>query len=347
MDSRERVAATIERKPVDRPAAWLGLPTAGALDRLCRHLGVSDGAGVREALGDDIEAIEMPYHSPTADAIYAALDFAKRGAGDPEHRTLNAPGVFEDVTDPAAIARFPWPDPAGHVDRAETRRLLKAADPARFRLGVIWSAHFQDACAAFGLENALMTMLTAPDMFRAVTDRIVAFYLRANEIFYAVAGDRLDAVLIGNDFGTQSNLLLSPDHIRTFAFPGTRALVAQAREHGLRVFHHSCGAIRPIIGDLIEMGVDVIHPIQARAQGMDAATLQREFGGRVAFCGGVDTQALLAHATPDEVRAEVRRLRGLFPTGLIVSPSHEALLPDVDPANVVALFDAVHEDACP
>jgi len=88
--------------------------------------------------------------------------------------------------------------------------------------------------------------------------------------------------------------------------------------------------------------VDVIHPIQALAVGMSAERLARDFGDRVAFCGGVDVQDLLVHGSPAEVKARVRELCALFPTGLVVSPSHEAILPDVAPANIAAMFEAVH-----
>jgi uroporphyrinogen decarboxylase len=212
------------------------------------------------------------------------------------------------------------------------------------RLGVVWSAHFQDACAAFGMETALMNMVAEPDMFRAVIDRITQFYLQANAIFYEATRGQLQAVLIGNDFGSQTCLMLSPELIREFVFPGTRTLVEQAKGYGLKVIHHSCGAIRELIPDLIDLGVDAIHPIQALAQGMDAGALARDFGGTMSFCGGVDAQNLMVRGTPAEVRRRVQELKQLFPTGLVISPSHEAILPDIPPANVAALFDAVRED---
>ena len=294
-----------------------------------------------EKLDDDIVPVELPYHSPVSDAIHAAFDFAKKGKITREHRTLNAPGFFEDIDDPARIDDFDWPDPSRHVDPAECREVVEAAGNRRAVLGVIWSAHFQDACAAFGMENAFMQMHAAPDMVRAVLDRIVEFYLQANEIFYQATRGKLHAVLIGNDFGAQQGLLLSPRMIRQFALPGTRKLVDQAKSHGLRVIHHSCGAVRDIIPDLIDVGVDAIHPIQALAAGMDPRSLKDEFGDRVAFCGGVDTQELMVHGTPEQVSAKVRELMTIFPTGLIISPSHEAILPDTPPANVEAIFHTV------
>jgi uroporphyrinogen decarboxylase len=142
-------------------------------------------------------------------------------------------------------------------------------------------------------------------MFKAVIDRIVDFYLVANEIFYEATKGLLSAVLIGNDFGSQQNLMLSPALIRDLVFPGTKRLIDQAHSYGLKVIHHSCGSIYDIIPDLIELGADAIHPIQALAHNMEADRLAREFGGRASFCGGVDAQNLLVHGNPADISAEV------------------------------------------
>ena len=260
-----------------------------------------------------------------------------------ERGESRAPGHFEDVTDPAAVGDFPWPDPLLNIDSAECKSIVDAVPADKAVLGVVWSAHFQDACAAFGMETALMNMVTEPEIFRAVIDRITEFYLAANGAFYDHTAGKLDAVLIGNDLGSQSSLILSRELIREFVFPGTRALIQQAKSRGIKVIHHSCGAIRELIPDLIEMGVDVVHPIQALASGMDAEGLARDFKDAVSFCGGVDAQHLLVHCTPEDVRGRVRELRALFSTGLVLSPSHEAILPDIPPANIEALFSAAAE----
>ena len=342
MTRQERFHATIERRPVDRPACWLGIPVPSAVPGLLRHFGARDLDGLKERIDDDVYPVELPYHSPVSDAIYMAFDFAKKGRLKSEERTLNSPGWFEDLTDPSRVDDFPWPDPARHIDPGECRAVAAGIPRGWAGLGVVWSAHFQDACAAFGMETALVNMMQEPEIFRAVIDRITRFYLEANEIFYTAAAGRLDAVLIGNDFGAQRGLMLSADLIREFVWPGTSQLVAQAKRHGLKVIHHSCGAIHPLIPDLIEIGVDAIHPIQALAVDMSAEKLSADFGGRMSFCGGLDAQELLVRGTPEEIRRRVAELRALFPTGLVISPSHEAILPDIPPANIEALFTAVH-----
>ncbi len=343
MDHKERFYATIERQPVDRPATWLGIPVTDALPGLFQYFGVRNTHELIVKLDDDVVPVELPYHSPTSNAIYMAFDFAKKGVLSEHERTLTAPGFFEDYDDPSDVNKFDWPDPAKYIDPEECRRAVEDVPPGRAVLGVLWSAHFQDTCAAFGMESALMKMYDAPDLVIAVADRIVDFYLEANAIFYEATRGKLDAVLIGNDFGAQQALILSTKMIRKFAFPGTRKLVDQAHAYGLKVIHHSCGAVRDIIPDLIDIGVDAIHPIQALAAGMEAESLKRDFGDQVSFCGGVDHQNLLVRGSAAEVRQKVLELRQIFPTGLVISPSHEAILPDIAPANVEAMFKAAKE----
>jgi len=343
MTHRERFHATIERRPVDRPACWLGLPVPDALPGLFQHFGVADMDGLRAKIDDDVYPVELPYHSPTSDAIYMAFDFAKKGLNKPDERTLTAPGFFEDCSDPARIDDFDWPEPTQYIDPDECRAVVERAPEGCAVMGVVWSAHFQDACAAFGMETALVKMVLEPEMFRAVIDRITDFYLAANGAFFAATQGKLDAILIGNDFGSQTALMLSRDLIREHVWPGTRKIIAQARSYGLKVVHHACGAIHELIPDLIELEADVIHPIQALAKDMDARTLRNDFGGKISFCGGIDAQELLVRGSPEQVRAKVRELKELFPTGLVISPSHEAILPDISPANVAAFIDAVRE----
>ena len=342
MTHRERFYATIDNQPVDRPASWLGLPVPGAQQGLLDFFKVNSVDELKVLLDDDIYPIEVPYHYPPSNHIACAFKFAKSSHDDkPDERTLTAPGFFEDIDDPADVDLFPWPDPALYLDVEESARLARSVDPAYVRMGVMWSAHFQDACAAFGMEKALMVMLMNPDMFVAVIDRITGFYLKANELFYEATKGYLDAVLIGNDFGSQCGLMVDPDSLRSYVFPGTKKLIDQAKSYGLKVIHHSCGSIFPIIDDLVEMGVDVIHPIQALAQDMDAPNLKMHFEGKTAFCGGVDAQHLLVNGTPEQVADKVHELKLLFPTGLIISPSHEAILQDIPPANIKALFEAL------
>lgn len=348
MNHFERFYATLNREPVDRPAAWLGLPDENALPGLFDYFKVTTEDELRLKLDDDIYPVEMPYHSPYSDAIYDAFDFAQVhhdaiSIGAKEDRTLTDAGFFDAYSDPTKVNDFDWPDPKKYIDPVECLKVVEAAPEGLPIMGVLWSSHYQNACAAFGMESAMMKMILEPDMFQAVIDRIMDFYLEANEIFYEATKGKIHAVLIGNDLGSQCSLMLSPELIRKFVLPGTRKLIEQAKSYGLKVIHHSCGAIADIIPDLIDCGVDVIHPIQALATGMEPDKLKADHGTEVSFCGGVDAQNLLVQGSAEEVAAKVEELRNIFPTGLIISPSHEAILADIPPANIESLFAATHK----
>lgn len=345
MNSIDRFYATVENRPTDRPACWLGDPTPEEAVKLCAFYGVEDVKSLKRVCGDDFYAIDIPYHSPTCNAIYAAFDWYMNGSNvDTEHRTLTADGCFagcEDLEDVKAID-FPWPEPEKYIDPEVCRRLADEAPEGKTLLGMMWAAHFQDTCAAFGMQTALMNMLAEPEMVHYIDDKIVDFYVRALTVFLEATKGRLHAILIGDDMGSQRSLMLSPALVEEFVIPGAKKLIDLAHSYGVKVIYHSCGSIIDIIPQLIEAGADIIHPIQALAVGMDPENLKEKFSGQVAFCGGVDTQELLPGGTPEDVRKAVRRLRELFPTGLIISPSHEALQSDVPPENIRAMF----EEAC-
>jgi len=256
MNSIERFFKTVAREEVDRPACWLGIPDKATLPQLYKYYGVHDYVGLKVVVNDNHYPVELPYHSPYSDAIYNAFDFSKEGEMSTDERTLTKPGVFEDAKDPEEVNNFEWPQPETYISAEECARVLTEVPEGKVALGILWSSHFQDTCTAFGMEAALMNMIANPEMYIAVDDKIIYFYLRANEIFYENTKGRLHAVLIGNDMGSQRGLMLSPDMIRKFVLPGAIKLVEQAHSYGLKVIYHSCGAVSEIFDDLLAIGVD-------------------------------------------------------------------------------------------
>ena len=136
---------------------------------------------------------------------------------------------------------------------------------------------------------------------------------------------------------------MSPKLFDIFVLPWFKKFTEQGHNHGKQVLLHSCGSIHRVIPRLIEAGADCLHPLQAKAANMSAEILGAEFGGKITFLGGIDAQDILPHGTTEEVKADVRRVRDLLGPNVIISPSHEAILPDVPPENVAALAEAAHE----
>lgn len=329
MTNRERIKKLIAGEPADRCGFWLGAPHANTWPILTDHFGCPDPESVRVKLGDEMRHLRITGFTQRPFFI----DKQSHGQNGP----LAGCETVEEVEQ-----GFDWPDPTGYDPEVTLEQLRNAGDV--YRMGGMWAMFYHNMMDLFGMENYLMMMHTDPDVIHAATDRVCQFYYDVHEHFYPLAKGELDAFFFGNDFGTQNSLICSPAMFDEFLLPWMKQFIDQAHRHGLQVVLHSCGSIYEVIEPLIDAGVDCLHPLQARARNMDAETLARDFKGRVTFMGGVDTQDLLVHATPDEVKAEVRRLKTLLGPRYIVSPSHETVLPDIPPANLQAMADTAREN---
>ena len=256
MNSIERFYATIAYEPVDRPACWLGDPTPEEAKKLCAFYGVEDTKGLKRVCGDDFYAVEIPYHSPTCNAIFAAFDWYMNGSNvDTEHRTLTADGCFadcEDMDDILAV-NFPWPDPEKYIDPELCRKLVDEAPEGKVVMGMLWACHFQDTCAAFGMQTALMNMVAEPEIVHYVDEKIIEFYEKALRIFLEATKGKVHAVLIGDDIGSQRGLMISPDLVSRFVIPGAKRLIEIAHSYGVKIVYHSCGSIVEAIPQLLSL----------------------------------------------------------------------------------------------
>ena len=192
-----------------------------------------------------------------------------------------------------------------------------------------------------GFENFMMDLAGEPDMACYLMDRVLAHQIaRARRILDAAKG-RIDMVEYNDDMGTQTNLFMSPDMWRQYIKPRMAEFIRVCKkEYNVAIRYHSCGAIRPIINDLIDIGVDMLNPVQVLATGMEPEGLARDFGGRITFNGGIDTQELLPRATPQQVADETRRIIGILGkgNGLVLAPSHR-FQADVPVENILALYE--------
>ncbi len=174
-------------------------------------------------------------------------------------------------------------------------------------IGDLW----ERATFMCGMENLLLWLATEPGFVHQLLEGIADFDLRTLELF--AARFEFDGVAVSDDYGTQRAMLIGPEAWRRFIRPHLARLFARARAAGKTTFLHSCGNVRPIVPDLVDLGLDILHPIQPEA--MDVAELKREFGRHLSFCGGLGTQRLLARGSPAEIRAEVRRLKRVMGRG--------------------------------
>ncbi|MGI6174276.1 MAG: uroporphyrinogen decarboxylase family protein [Christensenellales bacterium] len=339
MDQRKRLGDILAHKS-DHCGFWHGDPNIASRDYLFGSLGVADDFAMGLKLGDTCRWVMPETHGmwkhPEGKPMFDVL-------GGKARHSLGQPGVFAECEDVAEVEKFDWPD-AKYVDFTDTIREIDRTVEAG--LGVMsgtWSCFFHNACDFFGMENYFVKMYTDPDVVEAVTEHIVQFYLDINEKLFEQAHEKIDLFFFGNDFGSQRDMLISPECFDRFVMPYFVKFTQQAHRFGMKVLLHSCGSIERIIPRLIDAGVNALHPIQAKAANMDAVTLSSKYNGKIVFVGGVDTQELLAFGTPQQVRDEVRRLKDLFGNNYVVSPSHESILPGVTVENVLAMAEAAAE----
>ena len=189
-----------------------------------------------------------------------------------------------------------------------------------------------------------MDLVLEPEMVHHCLDKL--FDLARQDtlrIFQAIPG-RVDITYVAEDLGSQTGLLMSPEQMRTFLFPRMKGMMELTKEHGSHVFTHSDGAIREVIADLIDLGVEVLNPIQWRCPGMEREGLKRDFGDKLVFHGGMDNQQTVPFGTVAEVEQEVLdNLRILGSGGgYILAPCHniQAVTP---PENIIAIYQAGYD----
>ncbi|MEI7635637.1 MAG: uroporphyrinogen decarboxylase family protein [bacterium] len=195
-------------------------------------------------------------------------------------------------------------------------------------------------------DNFFMLLGGDPGRAAALLDRLVEIHLANLEKFLAAVGPHVDIVLFGDDLGMQSGPQISPRMYHEFFYPRHRALWRRARElAGVKVMLHCCGGVRQLLDDLIDAGADAINPVQISCDGMDAAGLKRDFGGRICLWGGgCDTREILPCGAPRDVRAHVmRQLEIMTPGGGFVFQQVHNIMANVPPQNIAAMFDAVAE----
>lgn len=250
---------------------------------------------------------------------------------------------------PADIAAHPWPDPLDEGRIADMRDACLRIRDVEHRAVCMWGyggGILETASWMRGLERFYEDLAADPDLACALMDRVLDWKLAYYEHALARLGDVVDVFFEGDDLGTQQSLLVSPAMYRRHIKPRQAELFrAIHAKSGAKVALHSCGAVKPLIGDFIEIGVDVLNPVQVSAAGMDPAELKREFGRELSFWGGgVDTQRVLWAGTPDEVRAEVRgRLDALMPGGGFVFAAVHNIQAGVPAENIVAMRETALE----
>ncbi|MCX6030352.1 MAG: hypothetical protein NT169_13785 [Chloroflexi bacterium] len=354
MNHRERVLAAVERRPTDLlPVGFKA--SDDVLRRLQAHFGVSDVQALVRALPVDtygifnncLHGVYPAYRGDATRVLYPAIrpdgtwdtvyGYRRRWvacAGGYNDEVIDHP--LEKAESLADLQRYDWPR-ADAFDYSTIARQCAAVDEYAI---LFLAGGLGQVANLLGFERALMEMALHPELLEYCYGAIGEFFVELTDRTLQAAQGRIDIICVQDDFGTQRGKLMSLKMYRRFFKPHHRRIFEVAKRHGARVMQHSCGAVFDFIPDFIEIGVDILDPIQTTAVGMDPRRLKREFGRDLCFHGGIDVQNILVRGTAADVR---RHLDELVETlgqggGFILAPSHN-IHGDAPWENILTIFD--------
>lgn len=343
MTPKERWLAVLRGEKPDRmPMDYWGTPEATA--KVMKHLGCATEWDVFKKLHIDRPVIVGPrYVGPPLRSGYdmwgCRYENVDYGGGTYAECVEHPLAQYQTVEE--IEANYTWPT-ADWFDYRDIPGQVKGKEEYPIRGG--GSEPFLIYKDLRGMEQAYMDLAVNPEIVAYCLDKMFDLAYQDTIRIYEQLPGQVNLSYIAEDFGGQERLLFAPGVIREVFIPRMKRMIGLAHEAGAYAFFHSDGAIREIIPDMIEAGIDVLNPIQWRCAGMERAALKRDFGDRVVLHGGVDNQYTLAFGTPEQVRAEVCENMKLLGQGggYILAPCHNIQV--VSPAeNIVAMYKAGYE----
>ena len=225
------------------------------------------------------------------------------------------------------------------------KKLRESTD--RAVVGIFGGNLFEVPQFLYRIDNYLMHMGLHPEACERLSQALCDFYMPRMDKWLAAVGPYIDVMLFGDDLGGQNGPLMSTAMYRRYFKPWQTKLWKQAKElaQHVNIHLHCCGGIEPVLGDLIEAGLESSNPVQMTCEGMDPKQLKKNYGDRFTFWGGgCDTRQVLPCGTPDEVRENVRELVSIWaPGGGFVFQQVHNILADVPAENIIAMFEAARE----
>lgn len=355
MNKRERTLAAINHLQPDRPPIYVSL-TPQIAEILSKKLGfpyeepidAMESARISHMelltkMGVDIVAI-----APTAPPDGPTITLPDGKLKNEWGMILRNVGIYSEFVEfPLAHASskqdilnysFPDPNAAGRYDIA--RLMMKTYSDEYAVIGDVETMFFEMSWYLTGLEKFLMDLMLEEEYQAQLMDTIMNYIIVAGKKLIKMG---VDILWCGDDFGSQQGMMIDPETWRSIFKPRIKYMFEEFRKirPDIKIAWHSCGSILPIIPDFIEIGLDILNPIQPLAKGMDPIFLKNTYGKDLTFFGGIDVQQLLPNGNPETIRDEVRRRIDVLGKGggFIVAPAHN-IQPDTPIENILAFFDA-------
>ena len=346
VNARQRILAVLAHQTPDRVPTDIWI-VPEAYRKLQEHFG--KGVDINERLNIDTPASAEPrYVGPTLPKTVASgmlgywgirtrkIDY---GCGEYDEISFNPLASAQTIDDLEAYAwpKVEWFDfsgLAGQLRKHHDRKVTKCGYMAPFTFHVYLR----------GLENALTDPLLAPEFTEHLLGRLCEFFYAYHRRMFEAGEGLIDMGEVTDDYGMQTGPLISLETFRRFYKPHMKRFCGLTHEFGARVFHHDDGAMRDFLPDLLEVGIDILNPIQWRCSGMDMEGLKQDFGSRLVFHGGIDNQHTLPFGSSADVRTEVRRAIDTLAgdkTGYILAPCHN-IQANTPVENIIAMYDEAH-----
>lgn len=341
---KERVRLTFQHQVTDRvPINYLALPEVDG--KLMKYFQTSDREELLQILGVDFRWVGPKYMGPELqlpdgkhrDIWGVIFEKVPYPGGTYDEVCYRPFANFKDLND---LRNYSWPK----VDWYDFNSITVQCQLYKDYCLIAGDASVMDLInsTAFGrgMEKVLLDLAEGNPVIEALFDKRVEFYLEYAERMLQAGNGQIDILHIGDDYGTQRGLLLSPSMWRKYFRPRLAKFVDLGKCYNCKVMLHSCGSIRQILPDLIEVGVDIIDTIQTNAFGMSPEELKVSFGDKLCFHGAVNVQELLPYASPREVEREVKYLIDTLGEGggYAMAPSH-TMQPDIPLENILVMYE--------
>lgn len=351
MTSRERVKKALKREKADRPASSLRC-TGEVWQSLMQHFNVNSTFDVLDKLDIDMRWVSVPFIGPQERStptlfgegtdIWGNVMKAAKNEYNTYYEIVKHPlSEFKTVEQ---IMAYDWPG-LDWWDYSKIKDDIKANKKTDDRAIMYFAGGaFETPWYMRGMEQFFIDLYENPEIVTAICSKVREYYFdKALKVLEAADGE-IDIIGSGGDIGGQDHLMLSPALWRELIKPQSAGLITPFKKMGLGTFYHSCGSVDVVVDDLVEVGLDLLDPIQVTAGGMQPECLFSRFGDRISFHGAIDEVELLPHATPNEVYEETTRTISILGGngGYVVSPSHQ-VQGDTAVENVIAVFHAVKD----